>query len=178
MKSIEDIMDEVVRKVNANVIDQIKNECGNIFSVQFMHGLWDEISKRLIDMGKNPQAQKHKFPLIVMFDNYPESGETKNKLITLQMFIFALTDRNYTSDEREAKVFKPVLEPIYQELLYQLARCEYFANASPERISHRKVKNKKFGKEDPYGVPNTIPFEYLDAIMLQNVQLYLARNTC
>lgn len=178
MTPLVDIMDEIVRRVNAAVIDQIKAECKGIYGINYMHGHWKEVSGRLVDMGKNPKTAKNKFPLVVLLEDFPFDYTTKNPTGTVQVLICAVTNKNYNSDERQAKIFNPILDPIYWELLNQMAKSGYFAQTYYLKFPHKKWDRKAFGKEDPYGNSANIPLEYLDVVQMQNLQLILNRNVC
>ena len=178
MKVPVKMFDEIVREVNHEVLPALKSEYDHIQQVGYMYGHWKEICIKLQDMTKHPTERYKKFPLIIVLEDLPVDCGDQLETTTLQILILNHTSNLYDSIERQAKIFDLVLYPIYQELLKQIAKSSFFTQIHPSKIKHRRIDRKFFGREEIYGNAANIPYEYVDAVQMQNVQLTINKQYC
>ncbi len=85
-----------------------------------------EIANELLEQDKDKVFKYQKYPLIALrLDTLepPEGGLTTH---SLNIIIVTLTDKNYKTAERFEKVIKPVLAPLYDRFIIELADSGLF----------------------------------------------------
>lgn len=164
-----------------DIIGEVAAATSNAVNIQgipelyYMHGHPLEIITRLQEKTKNPAAKDKRFPLIALFQDFkeerggviPHYGD-----VSLNMALIHYTKPEYDSTQRYEKVFKPVLYPMYYQLLNQFKKSKYIEPPMGE-IKHDKWDRLFWGKTGLYGNTGNIFNDYIDAIELMNVKLKL-----
>lgn len=92
--------------------------------IGFHYGYIKELNETLVQYSKSPATYNKKFPLIWLVQPFTISiGEelgNYGSIRDLRIFIIQQSEKNYKAAERMTKVFKPVLYPIYHELIAQM----------------------------------------------------------
>src|SRR4030095_3631827 len=175
MKPLVEIMGDIVARVSSKLTAQLKAEDKAINAVNYMYGHWNEICNKLTDMTKSAKEAKYKFPLIVLLEDIPISGN----VATMQILIFHYTNKNFDSAKRQAVNFNPILYPIRDQLYKEIGLSSYFLGAKdPTQFDMTYWDRKYFGKEAIYGNEGLILNEYLDVIQLQDFKLTLNKQKC
>lgn len=147
--------------------------------VNFMHGHHSEITQVLTDLTQDIDASAGKYPLIALFQDFEEKkGNYFIELPAIQIIIATLTDKNYLAAERYDKTFIPVLYPIYNEFIRQIAISTYFKESSVNKIAHTKIDRLFWGKNGLYGNTGNVFNDFIDAIEIKNLNLNVKLNTC
>lgn len=184
---IVDIIGEVVAATAAVVLDDIKaNEAlalsdSNIVTINYQKGHKIELIERLLQMGKAQDFAAQKYPLVYLVQDFDERRGRDTGIYAeaqLSIIIAHHTQKTHLVDDRYAKVFKPVLYPIYYELLNQLSKHKLIANADPEAIEHTKTDRLYWGKQSAGGNDGLALTDVLDAIEIQDLQLKFYYKTC
>jgi hypothetical protein len=159
---------EMFRYVTADV----KTRLG-ISVLHYEHGHPREIIDTLLSMTKSHTQTANKFPLIALYQDYPEErgGNTRFYKVKLQLIICMLSRPNYTAAVRLEKTFKPVLYPIYEMLLQSVAKSGYFREHAANLVKHTKTDRVFWGKSGLYGTEGLIMNDYIDAIELTDFEL-------
>lgn len=169
-----DIMRDIVAKVSERVIPELARAQPTITGVQCLVGHHNEIRNRLV-------AQKSgKYPLIAVFQDFVErKGDISGyPTVDLQLIILYYTQKTSYTEDRYDKVFKPILYPIYDELLTQIIKHPEVAIISPNRIEHDKIDRPHWGDPGTYGNKEYLLDDVLDGIELRNLKLVLQKIKC
>lgn len=176
-------MPGIVAKVSATKLPELKIVDNNITGVHFKYGHPNDIKNELLLKGKvNPEQ---KYPLIVLFEDFKlahrQPGITG--IATLTMIILMTSQKAYTRQERENRVFIPVLRPIYEEFLKQLKLSGKFMIYDESTIRHDQIDRPHWGdpehyKTGPKGNESYIFQDCLDGIELSNLQLITYLKNC
>jgi hypothetical protein len=174
--SIKEKLENVVARASTIVLPVIKQADSTIQAVSFQMAPWEEICQKLIDQSKNAKLKFFKFPLIAIQEVFPTIRGVRYPELTLQCYIMHHTNKNYNSSERDGKIFEPILQPIRQEFIKQIALSKYFYGPIAATFSYTEFDNKYVGKENifPEGSPIA---EYVDVVYLKDLKLYL-NTTC
>jgi len=167
---VVDVIKEVVEKTSLKVYNSTT-------AIDFQPGRSAQILKELqkITQAIATSTRSGKYPLVALFYDFPQDkGNGYPITVTIpKLSIATLTDNNDKVLDRYAKTFKPVLYPIYWELLRQLARHRNIVGNDPASFAHQLW-------ERPGNQPEGQNFnDYLDALELQNLQLtFKTVNSC
>lgn len=175
---VVDLFGEVVTKVSAIVTPKLQVTNPEIQHVQYMHGHFVEIAKRLAQFSKG-SSDDLKYPLIALFQDFAEvkSGTIGiDSEVSLHVIIATLTDANYQASDRYEKTFKTILYPVYYELIKQLQKSKAFMHAGD--IPHTKIDRLFWGTETVFANTEQIINDYADCIEIQNLQLKVKPIKC
>jgi len=92
--------------------------------VPFAFGYWPEISNGLLRMGVDKSLDGLKYPLIVMHSSIIEHRGTAQRYlaeIDCKFVLIAETKPNYSTLDRIANIYEPVLYPLYASFLDALS---------------------------------------------------------
>lgn len=121
--------------------------------LNYQYGYIEELNETLKQYTQNDRFEALKFPLIWLaqpfFIDRNKSnlyfGDTRN----LSIFIIMQTSANYKAQDRMTNVFKPILYPIYLELLNQI-RKESTVFDNEYIIEHTLVDRYFWGEQQMY----------------------------
>ena len=160
------------------IVERITAESGLTCYYQFGHPL--EIVENLKAMSADPAQAAGKYPLVALFADYTQKkGNIGYAEVTLHLIIATLTDVNYTASDRAANTFKPILYPIYDALMEQIARSGYYMGAQPGKITHNKTDRFFFGRNGLYDEDGNVFNDAIDVIDVENLELKVhTQNNC
>lgn len=167
---IVDIFKSVVEKVQARYGSHI----------EYIYGPWEDIEASLIEIaasyGLEGGSANIGFPLIALVQDFPETREGNGGYyadVNIPLLLIAtLTDNAYKAPKRYELSFKPILYPIYQLLLEEIAKNGNFIVGDPDKIDHIKWDRLYYGKK----TIGTALNDYIDAIELNNLKLTVAQS--
>lgn len=147
--------------------------------VYYMYGHPLEIVGRLQEKANSTTMKATAFPLVCLFTDIPEDNGDNVGFYAkdrLNIVICTSTTQTYTSEERTANTFKPILYPIKVELLKQITAYPNFTVNG--ELKFRSWDRYFWGRQGLYGsVAN--PFnDYIDAIEIQNLQITIKNKIC
>jgi hypothetical protein len=182
---IVDEIGAVVANVSTVLLPKLQIVDPKIQAVNYLYGHPNEIIATLTARDKSPQLRFKKYPLVALFQDFPEvKGKVvgEDNTVTLHLLIASATLPTYKADERYARNFKPILYPIYNELLRQLDFNGNFFTKSPEQIEHTKIDRLYWGNK---GIEFTsgketknIFVDWIDCIELLNLTLPTYTKIC
>lgn len=189
---IVDIFGDIINRVKNDVLNTIQtNEANalgrtliNTIDYQFGHIL--ELIQTLSQKDKSPTSRVLKYPLIWLITDFTEvRGQQPGVYAELpaQLAIIHQTKDLYKAMDREMKVFRPVLYPIYYSLMDHIADHPSILQGSPDLVPHRKTNHYFLGSDritiqgKNTGTGNTLA-DYVDAIEIDRMQLKFNYNTC
>lgn len=169
---IVDLIGEVVTKTSSALIDKLQVVDETITGVHYLYGHHNDIKTRLIEKTKSNEYKYSRYPLIALFQDFTESHDGTGVFkVKLQMIIGFHSSKDFYTDDRYLKVFKPILYPIYKEFLKQLSNHAAFTIKESEQIVHEKIDRPHWGDSAAYGTSSYIFGDVLDAIELRALEL-------
>jgi hypothetical protein len=175
MKPVVDIFAEVVARVNLAMAGKLPDLTPSTGEIQYMHGHPLEIITTLKQKDKGQSARFEKYPLIALFQDFPEDSIATNigikSEVTLHFIIAKGTKRDYKADERYTHNFKPFLYPIYEEFLKQIVADKNFQVYTIDKIPRQKWDRLYWGRAGLYGNEGNVFNDYLDCIEIKNLKL-------
>ena len=166
-----------IHEVMRDVVSEVKTSL-ELPVLTFMYGTITELINELHSMSLNATAAKKKYPLVWLPMDVKETYNNDYTFsVSLRLIICHATDSNYTTAQRYEHSFKPILQPIYEELFRQLPLNSDIADASEFMIDHVKTDRVHWGKsalisQDGQGL------DYVDAIEIENLVLNLKFKNC
>lgn len=185
---IDDIIEEVVQATSDKVLTTIQaNEIEVLGSsliqqIRFSKSSFDELIETLFQADKSGEERFKKYPLVHLVQDIAiERGSDIGFYGTTNLTIVFIhqTQQNFKTDERDEKVFKPVLWPIYYEFMEQLKRSAWILNPwqNTGEFRHRVIKRAFWGNRKLETSKNILN-DYVDAIEVQNLQLKINYSNC
>jgi hypothetical protein len=172
---VVDEIETVVKAVDAVLFATLQKH------IIYLYGHPLEIVNRLQKLTNSPQSKDKKYPLVALFTDFRVNREQRFDMYgttSLNIIIATLTQPDYYSEDRMAKNFKPILYPIYVELLNQLAKSKAFFWYNPDEIAHTEIDRLYWGKEGLYGKTGNIFNDFIDAIEIQNLSILINNKIC
>lgn len=131
--------------------DVLADIVGNITyggsAVFFDHGNYIELANKLSLKNRNNQ----KYPLFALIQDVTETETSEDgvyKIYDFNMIIAYNTRQDYTTQERLTNIFKPILQPLYRDLIEEIKSSNYFV-IDREFIDHTKTNRYFLGSETP-----------------------------
>lgn len=161
---VVEMIGEVVDKVSSRLTPQFKQLDKHIEGVQYLHGHPKEIIETLMQRDKSESYRFRKYPLICLFQDFPERDLGVFLEASLNVIICKGTVATYKADERYEHNFKPFLYPIYKTFLQELVSHKDFELYYPKDLT--KIDRLFWGKIGVGGNERNIFNDKLDAIEL------------
>lgn len=154
------------------------NDClfDDKFHLWYYPGTPEEISTILNQLNKITEGQKLKFPAIFNYNTFKQTKTDKGTIVSLNLAIVARTFTEWTTGERDNKVFDTVLRPVYEALVKSLKRpyirwADGFINPTHDYYEVFTTGQNKEVVENQYT-------DHLDAIELHNLRLVISEGDC
>lgn len=148
--------------------------------VYFIDGTPYEIIHDLIEKDSSDTYKFRKYPLVALFHDIEQQMNPRPGVyadISLNIAIVNYTEREYTSEKRREVNFRPILRPIYKELMNNFEMSPYFMGFS-DWDKHKMTERMFWGRQTIQGNDGEILRDHLDAIDIQNLKLSLDKKTC
>lgn len=176
---IVDEFADIASKVSTKLLATLQTFDANITGVHYLHGHPIEIIETLAERDKSGTFRFKKYPLIALFQDFPEemgqigyNGEAR-----LHLIIARATQATYKAPDRYTKNFKPVLYPVYLELMKQIHYSKAFQTISETQIRHTKIDRLYWGKEGLYANEGNVFNDKIDCIEIKDLRL-LTNTKC
>lgn len=163
-----DIFEAIVQKVS-----------DKIGYVAYQHGHLLEIVNNLTEMTQTPDTSQLKYPLVALLQDFDEEkgkGEGTDSSVKLWLIIATLTDNSLKAPERYQQSFKPVLYPIYEELLKQIGKSGFFKETNPDLIKHIKTDRLFWGRNGLLGKQSNVFNDFIDCIEIRDLKLSVKQS--
>ncbi len=153
-----------------------------IQQIRYSQSSFDELIENLAQADKSGEGRFKKYPIVhLVHDLYVDRGTDIGVYGSTSVNIIFIhqTVQAYKNEQRDEKVFKPVLYPIYYEFLNQLNKSPWiFATwETTGQFKHRMVKRAFWGNRNLQGSKNVLN-DYVDALDIQNLQLKINYSNC
>lgn len=167
---------------NAAFMARIKSEytyAGNCFvngefRSWYRPGTLPEINSLILAHKSDLYKYPCLFSVLPIRENYQTRDGQKWRILTLDLTLVAVTNSQWTTEQREMLVFDTLLRPWYREFMRQLSISKlFFCNGKIPDHSAWEVFTTK-GYEDEAKVWD----DYLDYIRIKGLQLTVNPNVC
>lgn len=178
---VDELIADCVAKTSTVILPSLQIINPDIQGVYFKHGHPLEIIRELQTMSKAANKKGQRYPLIALFRDFPEERGTDEGIYSvprLNIFIIALTNATFTTDQRKEKNFKPILYPILEEFFNQIAISGKFLPGRIGAFSYTQIDHYFWGRESIYGAEANIFTDWIDCIELKDFKLPVERYTC
>ncbi len=138
---------------------------------EFGHPL--EIVNTLSKKDRAEVYSYQKYPLIALFQDFPEEVTAVGVEVSLSLLIINITKPGYVASDRYTYNFEPVLYPIVQQLERALQLAKNVEVLSPD---FGKKDLVYLGKEGTYTSEGNTFNDHLDAIEISNLKLRFKTN--
>jgi len=130
-----------------------------------------EIFKTLTAKDANDTFKYQKYPLIYFLMDFKEKRDIYNVSVEdLTIIIMTETLDTFNALNRYNNTFVPILHPLYELFLKQLYRSNYVQS---DDYNHTKIDKLYWGKEDYFGNMANIGNDFLDAVVIDGLNLNL-----
>ena len=171
---VVDIFRDIVAEVSERLTPKIKS----INGVYYEHGHLIEINDTLTQKGKT-SLEFQKYPLIMLLQDFPEVRQDGHKQLTLRLIITANTRADIKANERYEKVFKPLLVPVYKQLIDSIVWSgKFFWDGDLDNPPHTRTDRPFYGVGSENGNVRYIMSDKLDAIEVSELQLNYIEKDC
>ena len=164
---LTDVFTEIVQNVD-NVLFSTLNK-----HILFQYGSSVKILNKLVSLNNAIASKTNRFPLVALFMPFTETKQVGfySKLTIPKLVICALSNGTDDVSKRMEVTFKPILEPIYQELLNQISYHKMFLDNTADFLPHVKKMNPgaAASKDSKFN-------EFVDAIEIYNLELKTLNN--
>lgn len=153
------------------VIDAVKVALG-IPVLNFQHGYVQELNQTLTQWEKSPTKSSMKFPLVWLAEPFTISRGLNIGLYgeaDIDLYIINTTRKDWKAKERMDNNFKPVIYPIYREILNQFTLIPTFVHVAVDQIKH-VTTNRYFWGDNNKSVLNDV----IDCMKVSGLQLRIA----
>ena len=105
----------------AEVVSQVKAAL-NLANLNYLYGYLSEVKERLAQDSLTAEFRAKKYPLVWLVEPFTVSGGGPNNAgsTSLQFFIINDSTTGWTRQQRTDNNYKPIIIPIYHELLKQI----------------------------------------------------------
>ncbi|MES2428240.1 MAG: hypothetical protein V4560_14770 [Bacteroidota bacterium] len=183
---IDDIIGDVVDMVEASVLATIQvNETAalggtKIQQIRYSKSSYNELLETLAQADGSSEERFNKYPLIhLVQDVTVERGSDVGIFGTTSLNIVFIhqTEQTYKVEDRDAKVFKPVLWPIYYDFMAQLYNSKWFVMNDTGEYRHQVTKRAYWGNRKLKS-SELILNDFVDAIEVRNLNLKFFFKNC
>ena len=173
MSEIVDIFKAIVQDVSI----KIALDYPDIPYVFYEHGHILEIDNTLASKDK-ANLYMEKYPLIMLIQDFTERQRNSFVELNLRLIITTGTKSDIRASQRYEQVFKPVLIPIYNQLMQSIFWHGSFFWDSGRLPSHNRTDRPFYGIGTDKGNTRYIMSDKLDAIEITNLNLNYFDNKC
>ena len=182
---IVDIIGSIVAKTSESVLPLLQQLSiqPTITGVHYLYGHHNEIKRRLIEKSNSNATKYTRYPLIALFQDFTEKHDGSGVVTAnLQLIIGYHSTATKYMEDRYVHIFKPILYPIYEALLTNIANDVRIGGMSKNNIEHEKIDRPHWGDPATYGNTGYIFSDVLDAIEVRNLKitidpLYCSKNS-
>ena len=146
--------------------------------VYFMHGNPREIVEVLQSYTASFTRKNKKYPMVHLFRDMREEISKGiyglEPTVQCRLVICTLTKKDLRADDRESQNFKPILLPIFEELINQISKSKLFGMPSIDDMKIKKWDRYYWGSSE---VDKNKLNDYIDAVEVESISLKL-KNFC
>ena len=143
--------------------------------LNYQYGYVDELKNTLANYDKSPTYAGLKFPLVYLVQPFTITrGEFRHygKATGLEIFIINKTQQGIKAEQRMTDNFKPVIYPIYRELISQITKSIAFVDSMPGKVTHRTTDLYYWGETQQEKMINDV----FDCMYITGMELTIKNN--
>lgn len=176
---IVDEIAKVVQGMRDGTFDVTFDDTFGAGSPYYIYGHRQEIATRLLEREGDKEYKHKKYPLVALRLDIPEKNVDGMIEYSLNVAIIEFTNKNFTAAERYKNVFRPTLQPLYEDFLLKLRNSGLFTwGGNQERPEHTKIDRPFWGITKPESNSDYIFADPLDAIELLDLKLRKDLKDC
>lgn len=159
----------------AVIIEAVKTALA-IPVLNYQYGYIQELDETLQQWEKDPAKFSLKFPLVWLAEPFiiTRSGNSGLYGTTkADLFLINNTDKVWKASERMEYNYKPILYPIYRELLNQIAISEVLSNTGITDTPHTITKGYYWGENQ-----KSVLMDAVDCLKVGSTELLIKNNYC
>lgn len=174
---IVEIMEAIVAATSVVLLAQLQAVDPLITAVHYEYGHINDIRERITTFQK---AGTNFCPLVCLIEDFGIDHGTVGitGVADMKIIIIYLSKKDITRRQRQANVFRPILYPVYKELLRQMKLNGSFSIYDVSKIKHRQINRPHWGDPGLYGNNAYLLNGIYDGIELTNLQLTIFLNNC
>jgi hypothetical protein len=159
-----DEMREITSLVESKLLAQLMAYDSTIQAVHYEYGHVLEILETLRQMDEAEELIYKRYPLVALITDIPERKGILGKYSEVEFTLLVVnhTLAEYKAEERRQKNFIPVIHPIVDELIIQIARSPYFLDYDPDLIKRVETDEYYLGKHGAGGGTANLANDFLD----------------
>lgn len=143
-----------------------------IINYHYGHPL--EITNMIRQKVQNENYNREVFPMVCLFQDFKETFKEAHEWeAELNVVIVTDTRPEYEASQRYTYSFTPMLYPLYELFLQELAASKYIQNT---HFDHVKYDRLYWGKSGIYGNVANIFNDFIDAIELENLRVKILKS--
>jgi len=174
-----DVWRAIVARTSTRVLPELVLVNPKITAVHYDYGHYPDVREKLKQGIKNPTAMTEKYPLIVLFEDFKMDKRKIGVQGVANMIVMILytSKKEYTRQQREDLVFKPIIQPIYEALLKEIkisGAFKFYGSEAP----HTEIDRPHWGDPELYKNQGYLFGDCLDGKELQFSQLETFFNIC
>lgn len=183
---IDDIIGEVNTAMSTKVLSTIQQNEVDVFGstkiqqIRYSKSSFTELIETLAQADGSAEEKYNKYPLThLVQDLVIERGQDVGSFgsANLNIIFIHQTENTYKISDRDEKVFKPVLWPMYYEFMRQLFKSGWTWGNDTGEYRHRVIKRAFWGNRQLKSSALTLN-DYVDAIEIQNLQIKFNYENC
>lgn len=175
-----EVLRDCADKTSAKVLTQLQQADPLIEGVWFDYGHYTDIKERLATKKDSLENATRRFPLIAVLEDFSvrKGGIGLTGVTAPLIVILSETRDDYTRQQRQDRIFTPILIPVYEEYLRQIEKSGAFQVYSVSQIKHEMVMRPHHGKAGDHRNMAYYFDDVLDGIELRNLELKTYLKTC
>lgn len=178
MSIIQDIK-QVVLRVSDRVTPALQQCNKGITGVYFEHGHIIELNNTLQQKDKSITQRFKKYPCVFLREPIETNKVGDFYEFTLNIAIFASSQKDWKSSDRHENVIQPILNPIYNELIRELRKIGLFQwDGDLTTPPHRYKELPNLGVESRNGNLAYVLNDVTDAVTIENLKLKKSILNC
>jgi hypothetical protein len=152
-----------------------------IQGIRYSKSSYEELIENLAQADGSTEGRYNKYPLIhLVQDVSVKRGEDIGAYGTTSLNIVFIhqTEQTYKIEDRDAKVFKPVLWPMYYQFMASLFNSGWAWGDDTAEYKHTVTKKAFWGNRKLATASKNILNDYVDAIEVNNLQVKFNYRNC
>ena len=170
-----------VPHIIGNIVTKVRNNFTKEKLIPYYeYGTALEVVNTLSLKTKSQDFYNKKYPLIwfLIKDSIKQEvnlkGANHRKVTDITLIFCVETKAEYVASERYSKTFIPTLRPLYDSFVHYLRKSNQVT--SKNGFKHNYYENLFWGRDGLYGHKGNIFNDRLDAIIIDNLDLFIIEN--
>lgn len=152
------VKDPVTDLLTSGILFDVKTALG-LPALNYQYGYVKELQEHLEQWGKSEAKAALKFPLVWIKQPFTVVRNTQGFfgiVSDLSMFVIHSTAPELKAKKRMTDKFKPVIYPIYREIINQIDLSPVFSNLGIPDIPHRFTDRYYWGEDQKTVIPDAV----------------------